>query len=326
MAWSKAQHKSVRPYGRTKLHVVQVVIVEDFLPIREIIRSVLDERAEYRIVGEASDGLEAVQKIRELQPDLVLLDIGLPNLNGVEVAERVRTIAPHAKLLFVSQESSSAVIDETFRVGGQGYVYKACVPRDLAPAIEAALGGKRFVSGDLSYTSDVEPGTPDRHEIAFCSSDGVVLEMLACFIGEALNAGNPAIVWATEPHQKTLVEQLRAEGVEIDLALQRGTYVSRDVSEVADVVGLLEVLTALAGAASRLGTEHPRIAVCGERAGRLWAEGKFDEAIRLEQLWNQIAATRNDLDILCVYPTPSDTTDDQVFTTVCLEHNVVQAH
>jgi two-component system response regulator DegU len=130
---------------------VDVLMVEDFEQFRQFIGSVLGERTEFRLVGEASDGLEAVRKIEELRPDLVLLDIGLPNLNGIEVAERARRLVPHAKLLFISQESSFDVIEKAFGAGGRGYVHKPHAVSDLLPAMEAVLEGRQFVGTGLEF-------------------------------------------------------------------------------------------------------------------------------------------------------------------------------
>src|SRR5215472_2482765 len=98
----------------------RVLVVEDFEGFRRFVCSVLQHRAEFQI-AEALNGLEAVQKAEQLQPDLILLDIGLPNLNGLEVAEQVRKLAPAAKILFLSQESSSEVVREALSLGALGY-------------------------------------------------------------------------------------------------------------------------------------------------------------------------------------------------------------
>ena len=87
----------------------RILLVDDFEPFRRFVRMSLQARAEFRIVGEALDGMEAIQKAEDLQPDLILLDIGLPKLNGMVAAEQIRTLAPDAKLLFVSLESSSPI-------------------------------------------------------------------------------------------------------------------------------------------------------------------------------------------------------------------------
>ena len=128
---------------------VRILVVDDFLPYRQFVSSILQERPGWQVTGEASDGLEAVQRAEELQPDLILLDIGLPKLNGIEAAGRIRNLAPQSQILFVSQESSVDVVEEALRLGARGYILKAYAQRDLLAAVEAVLEGKRFVSSGL---------------------------------------------------------------------------------------------------------------------------------------------------------------------------------
>jgi DNA-binding NarL/FixJ family response regulator len=99
------------------------------------------------MVGEASDGLVAVEKAQELKPDVILMDIGLPGLNGIDAARRIRELTPKAKIIFVTQESSPEVVQEALDLGAQGYVLKADIETDLIPALYAAIQGKRFISG-----------------------------------------------------------------------------------------------------------------------------------------------------------------------------------
>ena len=131
----------------------RILVVEDYAPFREAICSSLRQRTEFQII-ESPDGLDAVEKAKQLQPDLVLFDIGLPKLNGIEAARQVRTLVPNGKVMFVSQEASSDVIRETFRLGGQGYVHKQHAMTDLIPAIEAVLAGEQFVSSGLDFDDD----------------------------------------------------------------------------------------------------------------------------------------------------------------------------
>jgi len=100
-------------------------------------------------VGEASDGLEAVHKAEVLQPDLTLLDIGLPGLNGIEAARQIRKCALNSRILFLSQEISSDIVQEALSTGAQGYVVKADAGGELLTAIEAVVQGSRFVSAGL---------------------------------------------------------------------------------------------------------------------------------------------------------------------------------
>lgn len=133
-----------------KKSFVQVVVVEDFAPYRELICSIIGQECRLQIIAEVSDGLEAVQKANELKPDLILLDIGLPTLDGLAAARQIRKLAPESKIIFVSQESSPDVVQEALNLGAWGYVAKTMVASDLLAAIEAVLEGRQFVSAGLS--------------------------------------------------------------------------------------------------------------------------------------------------------------------------------
>src|SRR5215831_10003501 len=130
-----------------------MLVVEDHEPFREFICALLQERPGVQII-EASNGLDGIEKAKELDPDLILFDIGLPKLNGIEAAKAVREFAPHIKLLFITQESSSDVVRETFRIGAQAYVHKSHASRDLMPAIEAVLEGRPFIGNGLEFGED----------------------------------------------------------------------------------------------------------------------------------------------------------------------------
>jgi DNA-binding NarL/FixJ family response regulator len=130
--------------------IVRVLVVEDYEPFRRFVRSTLVERPELQVIGEASDGLEAVRKAEELQPDLILIDVGLPTLNGIEAARRIRKLSAKSGILFVSQESSADVVQEALRLGALGYVAKTQAGIDLLAAVEAICQGGRFVSAGLA--------------------------------------------------------------------------------------------------------------------------------------------------------------------------------
>ena len=306
------------------MRTFKILVVDDFEDFRRFVCSVLQQRAEFE-VAEASDGLEAVHKAEQSPPDLILLDIGLPKLNGLEVAKRACTLAS-VKILFLSALSDPEVVRKALSFGAVGYVHKPNAQRDLMPAIDAVLGGRLFIGKGLKVSADDDAEalaeTSRRHEVLFCSGDAAILEGLTRFIATALNTGNPAIVWATESHRASLLERLRAHGVDIDAAIQRGTYICLDVAEPADATRMVEALRALSAAASKAGKKRPRVAVCGERAGSMWAEGRADEAIRLEQLLNELA-THDDLDILCPYPLPQGQDDTRQLESICAEHSAV---
>jgi DNA-binding NarL/FixJ family response regulator len=296
---------------------LRILVVEDHAQFRHLICTALQRRAEFQAV-EAADGLEAIHKAEELQPDLILLDINLPKMHGFEVAKQIRRLAPHARLLFMSQESSADMVRKALSLGAHGYIQKLSAGTDLLSAIDAVLAGQRFVSRSVAFTEPFDAPAPHRHEILFCSDDAAIVDGLARFIAAALNAADGAIVVVTESHKTYLLERLRTLGVDIDGAIERRTYLSLDADEAPDD-RFLEAANSVREAAAREGKAHPRVALCGERAGRLWAEGRTAEAIQLEQLCSGLA---HDIDILCVYPVPY-TNDDQALTRICAEHTAV---
>jgi DNA-binding NarL/FixJ family response regulator len=126
---------------------ISVLVVDDFEPFRQFLSSSVRNTSDLVVCCEVSDGLEAVRKAEELQPDLILLDIGLPKLNGMEAARRIAKVSPGSKILYVSQESSSDVVREAFRLGACGYVVKTDAAGELLTAISVVLRGARFVGG-----------------------------------------------------------------------------------------------------------------------------------------------------------------------------------
>jgi len=298
--------------------VRKILVVDDFVPFRRFVSSLLEQRGAFHVT-EVSDGLEAVHRTEELHPDLILLDIGMPGLDGIEVARRVRGLVPAAKILFCSQESSPEVVREALTLG-LGYIHKSHTHRDLFPAIEAVLSGRRFVSRNLD--GGEAAAVAFHHEVLFGSDDAALLEGLARFIATALKGGDAAAVWATESHRETLLESLRLRGVDIEAAIWRGTYRAADVSEPPDREGLVAILIGLKQAAAKTGNKYPRVAVCGERAGRLWAEGQTDAAIHIEKLFNELAKS-HEIDILCVYPFPVGEGNEESVKAICAEHAVV---
>ena len=129
--------------------MISVLLVDDYAEWLRQGRSVLQARPEWQVISEASDGLEAVEKAERLKPDLILLDIGLPKLNGIEAARRIRQLSPSSKIIFLSQENSVDVVQVALSTGALGYVRKADAKRELLPAMDAVLQGKQFVSSSL---------------------------------------------------------------------------------------------------------------------------------------------------------------------------------
>ena len=129
--------------------IIRILVVEDFEMFRQFLSSTLESRPEF-VIAEASDGLEAVSRAERLQPDLILLDIGLPRLNGIAAARRIRKLSPASKIIFVTQEFDLDVVREALDLGAWGYIAKIHADIDLMAAVDAVLAGRHFVSSVLS--------------------------------------------------------------------------------------------------------------------------------------------------------------------------------
>jgi hypothetical protein len=207
--------------------------------------------------------------------------------------------------------------------------------------MDAVLRGQKFLSSSLKGREFIdisgEKAPHRRHEVLFYSDDAVLLDDFARFIAEALKAGNAAIVFATKSHRDSLLQRLKARGVDTDGVLQQGTYVSLDASDTLSTImvnGLPDPVRYFGGtgglieaAAKATKSQQGRVVVCGECMALLHAEGKADAAIRFEQLGNDLAKT-HEIDILCAYPlnTFHDEKDENAFQSICAEHSAVCSH
>jgi len=125
---------------------IRVLLVDDFSPFRDFLRTSLWQVPGFEIVGEATDGVEAIQKTRELNPDLILLDIGLPKLNGIEVARQIQDLSSCLKIMFVTGTCDWDLIERAFLCGAGGYLVKADAAAELRPGVELVLMGAQFLS------------------------------------------------------------------------------------------------------------------------------------------------------------------------------------
>jgi DNA-binding NarL/FixJ family response regulator len=340
--------------------LVRVLVVDDYEPWRRFFCSTLRKRPGLEIVGEASDGLEAVHRAQQLQPDLILLDIGLPTLSGIEAAHRIRELSRTSKILFASDDRSPYVAREALSTGAVGYVVKFDAVRELLLAVETVLQGETFVSASLGghdFTSRMDSessnsfqrvpasrvvtiprkkNTVGRHEAEFYSDDSSFLGRLAQLVGVVLQAGNAAIVLATESHRDSLLGRLQAQGLDIRAAIKQGTYIPLDAADTLsqftlhgrpDPVRFLKLLRNLIETAARAPKGRmAKVAIFGECAPLLWAEGNPEAAIQVERLGNQLVK-EYDVDILCGYSLIGlqERMDTNIFERICAEHSAASS-
>lgn len=123
----------------------RVLIVDDFEPWRRVVRWMLQPSPEWQIIGEASDGIEGIQHAQRLEPDVILLDVGMPRLNGIDAAKAILSAAPQSRILFVSIEICPEFVQGALPTGAQGYVVKSDAASDLLYAMRTVMDGQRFV-------------------------------------------------------------------------------------------------------------------------------------------------------------------------------------
>ena len=143
--------------GHSPKSAVRIFVVDDFEPWRRWVSSTLANQPQFEIVSEVSNGLEAVERAPKLRPDLILMDIGLPKLNGIEAARRILQRAPRSNILFLSENRSPDIVKEALRTGAGGYVLKSDAGSELLAAMEAVLRGEPFVSASLMDHHSSEP-------------------------------------------------------------------------------------------------------------------------------------------------------------------------
>ena len=329
--------------------LLRTLLVDDYEPWLRVFRLALSIDERIQIVGEAADGPGAVQKSLELRPDLVILDIGLPAMNGIEVARRLLEISPNAKVIFMTEHRSSEIVEEALRVGASGYVLKSEASRELLPALRAVLEGKQFVSSGLigRHTGMpnsskrgidisgmmVENTVPQRHEAIFYSDDRVLLDRVNLFTGSALKSGRAAIVIATESHRQAVLSRLQGYGIDIPGVIEQGRYLAFDAEEalttfmlsgVLDPHRLLSLFRSLITAALGATREqHSGVAIFGECVHLLWAGGNSEAAIQMERLATQLTRMY-DVEILCGYSLAHGKMHPEIHQLICEQHSIVQ--
>ena len=337
--------------------LIRILVVDDYEPWRQKICSILQIRLELGVVAEVGDGVAAVQAAEELKPDLILLDIGLPKLNGIQAALQIQQVSPKSKVLFLSENRSRDIAEEALRTGAYAYLTKSSAGSELLPAIEQVLQGKQFVTADLTGPHRIAPkhehiadarerkkrvaplqpvNVGIRHEVQFYCDDEAFVDGFAHLIKAVLEVGNAVVLLATELHRTAILQKLRRDSVDVDAVLKQDRYIPLDAGEtlskimVADLPDPLRCATLVGDLIMRAAKapkgERPRVAICGECAPTLLAKGNTEAAIRLEHLWNDITR-RYDADTLCGYiwsavPHPESS---PAFERICAEHSAIRS-
>lgn len=307
---------------------ISVLVVDDYEPFRQYVCSALRGREDIKIVGELADGKDAIKKAEELKPDLIVLDIGLPKVNGVEAARQIRRLSPGSRILFLSQETSPEVVEMVLNLGARGYVVKMDAANELLSAVDAVLRGERFIGNRLANSdlrastqpSEDFPCIPNEtrrqskaisryHEAGFYSDDASLIDAFSEFIRSALIDEGAVIVVATVSHHQELLKRLAAMGVAVAGAVKQGRYIPLEVTATLstfmhngslDRIKFCNVANDLVDRAAKAVTNGRRVSACGECAPVLGLQGNFKAMLQLEELWDELARER-DVNLLCGY-------------------------
>jgi DNA-binding NarL/FixJ family response regulator len=194
---------------------IRILLADDHTVMRRGLRLLLESQPEFSVVAEASDGRQAVQQAEATLPDVAVMDIAMPNLSGIEAAQRIATDRPNTAIVILSMHSDEGYVLRALKVGAKGYLLKDSAEGDLIEAIKAVHQGKTFFSPEISkmlvddYVREIRtPGAEDTYDL-LTSREREVLQLLAerksnQEIALALNLS----VYTIETHRRNLHEKL----------------------------------------------------------------------------------------------------------------------
>ncbi|MEZ5962571.1 MAG: response regulator transcription factor [Planctomycetota bacterium] len=133
-------------------HKISILLVDDEALVRAGMRALLEQTESFSVVGESSDARDAIERCQALQPDVVILDIKMPGLSGLDAVAPIKKVSPNTRVLVASQHESRDFVFQALRAGADGYICKASDPRELGPAIEAIERGELFVTPRVAAT------------------------------------------------------------------------------------------------------------------------------------------------------------------------------
>lgn len=191
-----------------------IVLADDHHIVRQGLRALLEAEPDFRVIGEAGDGLEAASLVERLQPDVLVLDLAMPGLSGLETARNVRRRAPRTRVLILSMHADEAYVLEALRNGAAGYILKNSSPADLVLAVREVAAGRRYLGPPLSeyaieaYTQKMRAAPPDPYE-TLTTREREVLHLAAVGHGNAAIAARFGISPRTvETHRAHLMNKL----------------------------------------------------------------------------------------------------------------------
>jgi len=199
---------------------IRILLADDHNILRRGLRLLLERQPGFEVVGEASDGRQAVERSEVMKPDVLVLDIAMPNMSGIEAAQRISALLPHAAIVILSMHSDEGYVLRALKAGAKGYVLKDSAENDLIEAIKAVSGGKAFFSPEISnilvedYVREMKKrGAEDSYEL-LTPREREILQMLAGGksnkdIATSLNLS----LYTVETHRRNLQDKLNLHSI-----------------------------------------------------------------------------------------------------------------
>jgi DNA-binding NarL/FixJ family response regulator len=299
-----------------------VVVIDDHLEWRQHVTATVERTGAWKVVGEGADGQEGCAIVAALKPDLILLDIELPKLNGFDTATQILADDPSARILFLSGHGDWDVIEAALMTGARGYVLKNFAGSELGPAMSAIAAGGRFLSAAAGGRAGAagDRHEPHTHDAGIYTTDASLEADYEAFVADGVAAGKTVVGVMHAERRHQLRRGLIRRGLDIDRAIADDRYIEIDVAEMLGLIitdGLPDesrvwgqVVPLMARAARVARTAPPALAAFGDCAQTLWNMGEPSAAILLEQYWNEISKTVN-LDLLCGYRLPAFEAEDE---------------
>ncbi len=189
---------------------IRILLADDHAVVRQGFRLILSGQTDMEIVGEAGDGNQAVEQAEKLKPDVVVMDVAMPNLNGIEATRRLAAAAPHTRVLALSMHKDSVYVREILRAGAKGYLLKDSIDRDLLEAVRAVAKGEAYLSPAIadSVLTDYRKHVTDPLDL-LTNREREVLQLIAegktnKDIAQALNLS----VYTVDAHRGRIMEKL----------------------------------------------------------------------------------------------------------------------
>jgi CheY-like chemotaxis protein len=295
---------------------VEILIVDDQARFRRMVRSLIESQPEYRVCGEAGDGIEAVEKVHQLHPDLVLMDINMPRMNGLEATRIIRRESPDCNVIIVTQNDATVAREQARGVDANGFVTKSDLIRDLLPEMgRVVMENNGSLDETRNAAANGEPwcglltGAAPRDHIVQLYQDQQFLNRAVCrFAAAAIANGEGVILVPTIAHWDAFRPRLESEGVDVQAAEKRGqltivdadnllpTFMRDGMPDSPVFMGLAANVVSQARGEGR----YPKVRWWGEMVNILWERGDVAASMNLEDLFDQLAHEQ-DISIFCSF-------------------------